>query len=118
MGLALPHPEQAPLDALERRGLQIDQDTQQPIRRRRERTVLVGREPSGRARLPIEAPAGHLSLEGGLKGRDQRLKLVYGETGQLEDLRGTALEIGKPSRAHGGSLLFLEAQYTTTRDEL
>jgi hypothetical protein len=32
------------------------------------------------ARLSIEAPFGHTGLECGLKGRDQALKLIHGET--------------------------------------
>jgi hypothetical protein len=96
MGLALAQAEQPPLHHLERIGLQIDQDKQQPILRRRQRTVLVGRVPSSGARLPIEAPAGHMSLERGLKGLDQWLKLIHGETGQIQDLRGAGLEIGEP----------------------
>jgi hypothetical protein len=68
MSLALAHAEQSSLDNLERIGLQVDEDTQQPILRCRQRTVLVGRVPSGRARLPIEAPVGHVALIRRLKG--------------------------------------------------
>jgi hypothetical protein len=118
MGRALAHAEQPSLDDLERIGLQRDQENQQPILRRRQRTVLVGRIPPGGARFPIEAPVGHVALERGLKGWDQRLKLVHGETGQIQDLRRAGLEIGEPSRAHSCGLLSLEAQYTLNRDEL
>jgi hypothetical protein len=96
MGLALAHAEQPSLDDLERSGLQIGQEKQQPILRRRQRTVLVGRLPPGGARLPIEAPGGHVALERGLKGWDHLLKLVHGETGQIQDLRRAGLEIGEP----------------------
>ena len=118
MSLALAHAEQPSLDDLEWIGLHIDQEKQQPILRRRERTVLVGRVPPGRARLPIEAPVGHVALERGLKGWDQLLKFVHGETGQIQDLRRAGLEIGEPSRAHSCGLLSLEAQYTLNRDDL
>jgi hypothetical protein len=118
MGRALAQAEQPPLPDLERRGLQLDQDTQQLILWRRQRTVRVGRVPSGGARLPIKAPAGHLRLERGLKGRDQLLKLLHGETGQVQDRRGAGLEIGESSRAQGDGLLSSEAQYTLNRDEL
>jgi hypothetical protein len=70
MGFALAHPEQPPLHHLEGIGLQVDQDTQQPILRGRQRTVLVGRVSTGSARLPVEAPVSHMGLERGLKGRD------------------------------------------------
>jgi hypothetical protein len=96
MGFALAHPEQPPLHHLERVGLQVDQEKQQPILRGRQRTVLVGRVAAGGTRLPIEAPVGHMGLERGLKGRDQLPQLVHGETGQIQDLRRAGLEIGKP----------------------
>jgi hypothetical protein len=70
MGCALAHPEPPPLHHLERIGLQVDQDTQQPILGGWQRTVLVGRVPTGRARFPVEAPVDHLGMERGLKGRD------------------------------------------------
>jgi hypothetical protein len=118
MGLALAHAEQPSLDDLEWIGLQIDQETQQAILRHRQRTVLVSRIPPGRARLPIEAPVGHVALKRGLKGWDQLPKLGHGETGQIQDLRRAGLEIGEPSRAHRCGLLSLETQYTLNRDEL
>jgi hypothetical protein len=96
MGFTLAHPEQPPLHYLEGIGLQVDQEKQQPILRGRQRTVLVGRVVPGGTRLPIEAPVGHMSLERGLKGRDQLPKLVQGETGQIQDLRRAGLEIGEP----------------------
>jgi hypothetical protein len=68
MGLALAHPEEPPLHDLERVGLQVDQDKQQPIFGGREWTALVGRVPPGGARLPVKAPVGHVGLERGLKG--------------------------------------------------
>jgi len=96
MGFALTHPKQPPLHDLERISLQVDQDKQQPILRRGQGAALVGRVPPGGARLPIEAPVGHMRLERGIKGRDQLLKLGHRETGQIEHLRGAGLEIGKP----------------------
>jgi hypothetical protein len=84
MGLALAYPEQPSLYDLEGVGLQLDQDTHQPVRGGRQRTVLLGRIPPGGARFPIEAPTGHLGLEGSRKGRDQRPKLMHCETGQIE----------------------------------
>jgi hypothetical protein len=69
MGLTLAHPKQSPVHDLEGVRFQVDQDKQQPICWRRQRTVLIGRVPAGGARLAIEAPGGHMSLEGGLKRR-------------------------------------------------
>jgi len=101
---------------VEGRGLPVDQDTPQPILGGRQRTVLVGRVPTGRARRPVEAPVGPMGLERGLKGRDSRPQLVHRETGQIEHLCRAGLQIDEPSRAHGGGLLSLEAQYTINRD--
>jgi hypothetical protein len=95
MRFALAHPEQSPLHHLEGIGFQIDQDKQQPILGGRQRTVLVGRVPTSRATLPVKAPVGHMGLERGLKGRDQLLKFVHGETGQIEHLCRAGLQIGE-----------------------
>jgi len=118
MGLALAHPKEPPLHHLQRIGLHIDQEKQQPILRCGQGTVLVGRVPSGGARLPIEAPVGHMRLKRGLKGRDQALKLTQRKAGQIEHLYRAALEIDESSRSHGGGLLSLEAQDIINRDEL
>jgi len=96
MCLALAHPEQPPLHDLERIGLQVDQDEQQPILGPRQWAVLVSGVPTGGAGPPIEAPLGHMSLECRLKGEDQVLKLLDGETGQIEYLCRAGLEIGEP----------------------
>jgi len=116
MGFTLPQAEQPSLHDLEGIGLQVDQDTQHSILGCRQRTVRVRRIPACGAWLPIETPVGHMGLEGGLKGGDQRLQLVHGETGQIEHLDRAALEIGEPSRSPGGGLLSLEAQDTINRD--
>ena len=96
MGLALAHPEPAPVHHVERIRFQGDQDTQQPIFRRGQRRVLLRRVPAGGARLPIEAPSGHMGLEHALKDRDQPPKLVQRQTGQIQDLRGAGLDVGEP----------------------
>ena len=69
MRFALAHPEQPPLYDLEGRGLQVDQEKQQTVLGRGQRTVLVGRVPSGDAWLAIETPKGHMGPKGRLKGR-------------------------------------------------
>ncbi len=68
MSLALAYAEESSLHDLERIGLQVDQDTQQPILGGWQRTVLVGRLAASGTRLPIKAPGGHVGLERGLKG--------------------------------------------------
>ena len=118
MGFALAHAKQSPLHGLERIGLQVDQDTQQPILGRRQWAVLVGGVPPGGARVSIEPPCRHMGLEYGLKGWYQRAKLIQRETGQIDHLCRTGLDISEPSRAHGGGLLSLEAQDIINRDEL
>jgi hypothetical protein len=69
MRFALAHPEQPPLYDLEGIGLQVDEDQQQAVLGRGQRTVLVGRVSSGDAGLAIETPKGHMGLKGCLKGR-------------------------------------------------
>jgi hypothetical protein len=95
MGCALPHAEQAALHHLERRGLQVDQHEEQAIFRRRERTVFVHRAPAGGPRFPIEAPRCEMCLERCLKGRNEALKLVERETGQIQELCGAGLHVGE-----------------------
>ena len=109
MGFALAHAKQSPLHDLERIGLQVDQDKQQPILGGGQWTVLVGRLSANSTRLPVEAPVGHMGLERGLKGRHQLLKLVHRETGQIEYLCRAGLEIGEPSRSHSCGLLIIGA---------
>jgi hypothetical protein len=96
MGFALAHPEEPPLHDLERVGLQIDQEKHQPILGGWQRTIRGGRVPPGDARLPVEAPVGHMSLERSFKGWDQLANLLHGETGQIQELRGAGLDLGKP----------------------
>jgi hypothetical protein len=116
MGCALAHATPSPWHDLERIGLQVDQDTPQPILGRRQWAVLVGGVPTGEARLPGEPPCHHMGVVGGLNGGHQLPKLLQRETGQLEHLGHTGLEISEPSRSHGGGLLSLEAQDIINRD--
>jgi hypothetical protein len=97
MGLALAHPEEPSLYDLERRRFHVHEGEQKPILRRGEGTVLIGAITTGGARLPIEAPEGHLGLEGNLKGRDYLLKLVQRETGQIETSAGRICRAEKPN---------------------
>jgi len=96
MGLALAHPEESPLNDLQGIGFQVDQDKQQPILWGRQWTVLVGGVPAGRARLPIEAPLGHIGLVRGLKARHQLLKLLSCQAGQIQHFSRASLQIGEP----------------------
>jgi hypothetical protein len=100
IGFALAHAEQAPLYHLERIGLEVDQNEEQSIFRGREWTVLVDREPAGGPGFPIEAPCGHVCLERGIEGRDQRLKFLKGQTREIEELCGARLHIDEPYTGH------------------
>jgi hypothetical protein len=71
---------------LECRALEVNQNEEQAIVRRRERTVLVHRAPAGGPRCPIEAPRGEMHLERRLTGRDEALKLVERHAGAIEEL--------------------------------
>jgi hypothetical protein len=84
----------------------------QAIFRRRQRTVLVHREPAGGPRLPSEAPRRQRRLVRGLKRRDQLLKLVEGQTGEIQELGGACLHLGESYTGHLWCLLSWEAEYT------
>lgn len=116
MRCALPHPKEPSLHDLERIRFQVDEDKQQPILGRGQRTVPIGRVAAGGTRPPIEAPFRHMCLEHGFKGWDQRPKLLDGETGEIEHLDGAGLDVGEPSRTHSSGLLSSEAQDTINRD--
>ena len=86
IGFALDHPEQAPMHDLERIRFQVDQDEQEAIFRRRQRAVLVYAKLASGPRLPIHPPRRHTGLKRGLEGRDQLLKLVQSQAGEIEEL--------------------------------
>jgi hypothetical protein len=112
IGFALAHAEQAALDHLEGIGLEVDQNEEQAIFRRRKRTVLVDRESAGGPGFPSEASHGHMCLARGLKGRDEELKLVQGQAGEIQELCGTGLHIDESYTGHTWCLLSVEAQHT------
>src|SRR5437660_7790539 len=112
IGFALAHPEQAPLDHLERISFQVGKNEEQAIFRRRERTVLVHGAPAGRPRFSIEAPCRQMRLERGLERRDQVLTLCKGQARKIQGLRGARLHVGEPYTGHLWCLLSWEAQYT------
>jgi hypothetical protein len=118
IGLAVVHPEQPPLHHLEGRGVQVGQDTPQPLRGRWQRTVLIDGLPAGRARLPSEAPPGHMGLKGGRKRRDHAPQLIQGQTGRIQHLERAGLEVGESSIPPGGGLLSLEAKDIINRNNL
>jgi len=100
MGFALAHAEQAPLDHLEAVRFQIREQEEQPIFRHRQGAVFLHGKLAGRPRFPLEAPRGHMRVKRRLKGRDQLLKLVEGQAGAIQELRGTRRYIGKPYTGH------------------
>ena len=59
-----------------------------------------------------------MRLERGLKRRDQVLKFVERQAGQIQKLRRAVLHVGELYMCHEGCLLLWEAQYTTNRDNL
>ena len=109
---ALAHAEQTPLHHLERIGLEVDQNEEESIFRGRERTVLVDRESAGGPGFPSEASHGHMCLARGLKGRDEELKLVQGQAGEIQELCGTSPHIDESYTDHTWCLLSVEAQRT------
>jgi len=75
--------------------IEINSNEEQTLFRCRKRTVLVHREPAGGPRFPIEAPRRQMRLVRGFKRRDQLLKLVEGQTGEIQELGGARLHIGE-----------------------
>ena len=53
------------------------------------------------ARLPIEAPLGHMGLKGGLKAGPSA-ETPPGSAGQILYLRGAGLKVGESYMPHGG----------------
>jgi hypothetical protein len=96
IGFALDHPEQASVHHLKGVSLQVGEDKQEPIFRRRQGAVLVHGKPASNPRLAIHAPRRHTRLERGLEGRDQLLKLVEGQAGEIQKRCWTGLQLGKP----------------------
>ena len=96
MRFALPHAEQASLDDLERIRFQVGQNKQQPVFGCPQGAVLIDGKSACGSRFPIEASRCQPCLERRLKGRDQLLKLVEGQAGEIQELCGARLQIGEP----------------------
>jgi hypothetical protein len=111
MGFALAHAEQASLDDLEAVRLQVREQEEQPVFRRREGAVLIDGKLAGGAGFPIEAPRRHVGLERRLKGRNELLKLVEGQAGEIQKFRCTRLHIGKPWSRRTASMLPLDSGF-------
>jgi hypothetical protein len=97
---------------LERIGFQVGKNEEQAIFRRRKRTVLVHGKPVGGPRFPIETPRRQMRLVRGFKRRNQLLKLVEAQTGEIQELGGARLHIGESYTGHLWCLLSWEAEYT------
>ena len=112
MGFTLPHTEEASLHHLKRVSLQVGEEEEQPIFRRRQGTILVHTKPACDPRFPVEAPLAHMRVERRLKRRDKELKLVGRQAGQIQELRRTGLHIHASYTGHTWCLLSVEAQHT------
>jgi hypothetical protein len=96
IGFALPHAEQTALHYLKGVSLQVGEDEEQPIFRRRQGAVLVYAKPAGSPGFSIEAPRAHMRLKRDLKRRDELVKLVEGHAGEIEELCWAILHIREP----------------------
>jgi hypothetical protein len=96
IGFTLPHAKQASLHHLEGIGLQIREDEEEPLFRCPQGAVLLHAKLAGGPGFPIEPPLAHMRLERGLKGRDQELKLVERQAGEIEELCGVILHVSEP----------------------
>src|SRR5690242_8540526 len=101
IGFALAHAEQPPLDHLDGVGLQVSEQKEQSIFRGCQRAGPIDREPAGGSRFAIEAPCRHMLLERRLEGRDQDLKLLQGQAGEVQELRRAGLHVSEPYSSHG-----------------
>src|SRR5215813_5166096 len=77
--------------------------------------VLVDAKLAGRPGLPVEAPCHHMRVERGLEGWDELLKLLEGQAGEIQELRGASLQLDKSYTGHGWCLLSVKAQHTINR---
>jgi hypothetical protein len=66
--LGLAYPEQAPVQHVCGMLLEVDQDKQQPVLRRQQRTVPTGRIASRLLATPVQGPVGHIVQERRPKG--------------------------------------------------
>src|SRR5712691_2117721 len=110
VGFALAHPKHAPVDHLERRGLEVGQDKQQPGFGGRQGAVLRDGKPARGPRLPIQAPHRPPGLKRGREGQDHLLQLVEGHTGAIQALHRAGLQHGAPYTSHGWCLLSLSRE--------
>ena len=85
IGFALWQAKHDPMGHLEWIGFQVDQDEQQPIFWCRERTVVVDGKPASSPWFPIHPPRRHPGVERRLEGRDQLLKLVERQAGEIQE---------------------------------
>ncbi|MGE3541879.1 MAG: hypothetical protein AB7N91_31230 [Candidatus Tectimicrobiota bacterium] len=53
----------------------------------------------------VEAPRGHMRLECGLEGRDELLKLVEGQAGEIQELQRAVLHVRELDMCHVWFLL-------------
>src|SRR5215211_7496108 len=105
IGLALAHPEQAPLHHLKTVRLQVGENEKQTLFRRRQGAILIHAKLAGSPEFAIEAPCHHMGLEGGLEGWHQLLKLVERQAGEIQELRGASLQVSEPYTSHRTCLL-------------
>jgi hypothetical protein len=96
IGFALDHAEQASLHHLERVSLEGGEEEEQPIFRHWQGAVCVHGKLASRAGFPIHPPRGHMGLERRLEGRDQLVKLVECQAGEIQELGGARLQVSEP----------------------
>ena len=72
-------------------GFEVGQDEQEPVFWCWEGAVCVDGKPARGPRFPIHPPCGHTGLERGLEGRDELLKLVERQAGEIQELHRAGL---------------------------
>jgi hypothetical protein len=91
MGCALDHAAEAPVHHLECVGFEGDQDEQEPVFWCWEGAIFVDGKPARGPRFPIHSPYRHTGLKRGLEGRDELLKLIERQAGEIQELHRVRL---------------------------
>ena len=118
IGFALAHAEQASLDHLEAVGFRVGEQEERPVFGCRQRQFWYTLNRRAVRGLPSKAHAAMYALGTPPRRAESAAETRRGQAGEIQELRGTGLQIGKPYSGHWWCLLSGEAQYIINRDNL
>lgn len=116
--LTLGQPKQLPVIDLGRVLFEITQDKEQPIFRRGEGTMRIGRVAAILAPFALQRPFHHMGLKRRFKRCEQPLKFARRETGQGQYLRSLVGNLRIRQSSHLPPPHLVGAQYSTNRNNL